>query len=103
MSKRVEMMRALKFKLDRKTLETIYFSFIRPLFEYGSIVWDKAPRHEYYFNLLEKLQIESMRIVCGCNRYSSKLLLYSETGWQTLEKERHFIAYFYFIKSLTIS
>ena len=34
---RLNIMRKLKFKLDRKSLETIYLTFIRPLLEYG--VW----------------------------------------------------------------
>ena len=33
-------MRKLKFKLDRKSLETVYIAFIRPLLEYGDIIWD---------------------------------------------------------------
>ena len=52
--KRVDMMRALKYKLGRSALEKIYFAFIRPLFEYSCVVWDNAPRHEYLFNEMEK-------------------------------------------------
>ena len=29
-----------KLKLDRKYLETIYTAFIRPLIEYGDVIWD---------------------------------------------------------------
>ena len=47
--KHVDMMRALKYKLGRSALEKIYFAFIGPLFEYGCVVWDNAPRHEYLF------------------------------------------------------
>lgn len=36
---RINIMRKLKFTLDRKSLETIYFSFIRPLLEYADVVW----------------------------------------------------------------
>ena len=32
---RINIMRKLKFQLDRKSLQTIYFSFIRPLLEYA--------------------------------------------------------------------
>jgi len=44
--------------------------------------------------------------VCGCNRYSSKLLLYSETNWQTLENRRKFhrlILFFKIINDFTAS
>ena len=36
----------LKFELDRKALETIYLSFIRPILEYADIVWDICSMHE---------------------------------------------------------
>ena len=39
---RVNVMRKLKFKLDRKSLETIYRAFIRPLLEYGDVTWDNC-------------------------------------------------------------
>ena len=34
---RINVMRKLKFQLDRKSLQIIYFSFIRPLLEYGDV------------------------------------------------------------------
>ena len=36
--KRLDMLRALKFKVQRSELERIYFAFVRPILEYGSIV-----------------------------------------------------------------
>jgi len=30
----------LKFRLDRLSLEKLFLSFIRPLLEYGDVVWD---------------------------------------------------------------
>ena len=44
--KRIHVMRKLKFLLDRKSLETIYFSFIRPLLEYSDVVWDNCTQYE---------------------------------------------------------
>ena len=44
--KRTNIMRKLKFELDRKALETIYLSFIRPSLEYADIVWDNCIMHE---------------------------------------------------------
>ena len=34
---RINIMRKLKFQLDRKSLETIYLAFIRPLVEYADV------------------------------------------------------------------
>ena len=41
---RVNVMCKLKFLLDRRSLETIYISFIRPLLEYADVVWDNCTR-----------------------------------------------------------
>ena len=29
----------LKFKVDRKTLETMYTAFVLPTMEYGNVIW----------------------------------------------------------------
>ena len=39
---RVNAMRKLKFDFDRKSLETIYITFIRPILEYADTVWDNC-------------------------------------------------------------
>ena len=69
-------------------MEKIYFTFIRPIFEYACVIWDSAPRHCYYFNKMEKLQISAARIITGTNNYSSKHLLYHDTGWELLSSRR---------------
>ena len=45
---RINIMRRLKYKLDRKSLESIYISFIRPLLEYGDTIWDNCTQYEKY-------------------------------------------------------
>ena len=56
-------MRKLKFKLDRKSLEIIYTAFIRPLLEYGDVIWDNCT--EYEKKDLDKIQSEAARIAKG--------------------------------------
>ena len=58
---RINIMRRLKFQLDRKSLQTIYISFIRFLLEYADVVWDNCTQQEA--NELEKIQNEAARIV----------------------------------------
>ena len=43
---RLNIMRKLKFQFDRKSLEIIYTSFIRPLLEYPNVVWDNCNQYE---------------------------------------------------------
>ena len=74
--------------MDRNTLEIIYRSFIRPIFEYASVVWHNAPRLEKYCTRLEQLQLDAARTVTGTNRNASKQSIYCETGWGTLSNRR---------------
>ena len=75
--------RSLKFKLDRKFLETIYLAFIRPLLEYSDVVFGNLNQH--YKNELDKIQSEAARIVTGTTKLVSLEKLYKETGWYSLE------------------
>ena len=88
-------MRKLKFRLDRKSLEVIYTSFIRPILEYGDVVWDNCSQYEK--QEIEKVQIEAARIVTGTTKLISLNLLYIEAGWDSLEKRRkyHKLTLFY--------
>ena len=79
-------MRKLKYKLDRRSLQTIYFSFIRPVIEYSNVVWDNCTLYEA--NELEKIQIEAARIVTGATKLVSIDSIYTETGWETLASRR---------------
>ena len=83
---RGNIMRKFKFDLDRKSLDIIYTSFIRPLLEYGSGVWDNCNLQEK--QNLEKIQLEAARIVTGATKLVSFQALYNETGWETLEVRR---------------
>ena len=59
-------MRKLKFKLDRKSLETIYLTFIRPLLEYGDVLWDNCTQYEK--DELDKIQNEAARIATSATK-----------------------------------
>ena len=92
---RINIMRKLKFKLDRSSLEIIFTTFVRPLLEYGDIVWDNCTQFEK--QEIEKIQIEAARIATGTTKLVSLNALYQETGWVTLEKRRenHKLVMFY--------
>ena len=66
---RINVMRKLKFKLDRRSLQIIYFTFIRPLLEYADVVWDNCSQYEV--NELKKIQNEAARIVTGATKLVS--------------------------------
>ena len=70
----INIMRKLKFQLDRKSLETIYIAFIRPLLEYADVIWDNCS--QYKKDDLEKIQIEAVRIATGITKLLSLNNLY---------------------------
>ena len=80
-------MRKLKYKLDRKSLETIYIAFIRPLLEYGDSIWDNCTQADKYE--LDKIQNEAARIATGVSKPVSINNLYKEICWESLQKRRN--------------
>ena len=55
--------------MDRKSLEAIHISFIRPILGYGDVVWDNCTQQEK--EDIEKIQIEAARIVTGTTKLVS--------------------------------
>jgi hypothetical protein len=86
-NRRLGIMRSLKYKLDRLSLERIYIGFIRPLLEYGDIVWDLPGES---LKPLETIQLNAARIVTGATAKSRSEGLYRETGWEPLHSRREF-------------
>ena len=66
------MLKSLKFSLDRKSLETIFVSFIGPSLEYANTLW--AGAYEKDLIKLDSLEVEAMRSVRG-----QTLLIYTGT------------------------
>ena len=77
--KRIGIMRHLKPRLDRLSLQIIYFSFTRPILEYGNVVWDNFSQD--LKDQLDKIQNEAARIVTGCTNLLS--VIYTKNlGWK---------------------
>ena len=88
--------------MDRKSLETIYLTFIRPLLEYGDIIWDNCTQQKK--TELDKIQNEAARTATGATKLISVDALYKEIGWETLEQRlyNHKLTLFYkMMNSLT--
>ncbi|MCG7869883.1 MAG: hypothetical protein JAY74_26365 [Candidatus Thiodiazotropha taylori] len=83
---RLNMLRGLKFKLKRFSLEKIYISFIRPLLEYSDSVWDNLTQEE--INSLESVHTEAARIVSGATKLCNIERLFSDLNWEPLYKRR---------------
>jgi hypothetical protein len=56
---RINMLKGLKYKLNRETLNTLYKSLVRPVMEYADLLWDGCMDGES--DLLEFVQYESAK------------------------------------------
>ena len=85
-AKIIGIMRKLKYNLRRMALNQLYFSYVLPVLEYSSLVWDGCSQHDY--STLENLQHEAAKIVTGFTRSVSLENLYRECGWIPLSERR---------------
>ena len=92
---RLNMLRGLKFKLKRKSLEKLYIGFVRPLLEYSDTVWDNCSVDEK--NQLESIHVEAGRIITGSTKYCNKEKILQDLHWETLADRRtkHRLILFY--------
>lgn len=77
---------SFKYRLGRKALETMYKSFIMPIFDYADVVWDSCT--DTLSNVLEDLHLQALRIITGTVRGTSHQLLYNESGFCSLQDRR---------------
>ena len=85
-SKKINVLRKLKYILSKSNILKLYRTFILPILEYASEVWDGCT--EYESNRLENLQLEVARIACGLPLFCSKENLYKESGLEPLASRR---------------
>jgi hypothetical protein len=87
-TKRLGILRLLKYKLDRLSLERIYKCLIRPVLEYADCVWDNPNPNNILMESLKKFQLNAARIVTGATAKCDTARLYADTKWQTLSSRR---------------
>ena len=84
------LLRPLKLKLDRRSLETLYKSFIRPVLEYADVIWHIPADNRHVLDILERIELEAARLVTGATKRCPTANLYREVGWETLASRRTF-------------
>ena len=85
-SKRIGILRSLRFRLSRDCLPTIYIAHIPSILEYCDVVWDGCTAAQSHG--LERLQRECIRIMTGLPLYCKTDHLYAESGLSTLAERR---------------
>jgi hypothetical protein len=83
---RLNMLKGLKYKLNRETLDTLYKSLVRPVMEYADVLWDGCMDGES--DLLEFVQYESAKVVTGVMKGTSRNYLMKETGCEDMKLRR---------------
>ena len=72
----------MQFHLNKHTLETIYISFIRPLLEYGSPIWDRCTHADA--DRVESIHMTAARVITRPRKGTSITKLYEEIGREHL-------------------
>ena len=75
-------LRNYKYKLNRKSLETMYKSFILLHFNYADIIWDNCT--DTQSNLLENMHLEAVRIIIGAVKGTN----HQQSGFCSLKERR---------------
>ncbi len=79
-------MKAFKYRISRQALITYYFGFIRPIVEFGDLLFDSCTKA--LNDMIEEIQLEAARTAAGAKRQSSHAALYFELGWISLYDRR---------------
>ena len=83
-NKTIGLLRKLKPTIPRKSLLTIYMSFIRPHLDYDDMIYDRTS-NESPFQSLESLQYNAVMAITRSIRGTSSDKLFQELGLETLK------------------
>ena len=73
--------------IPRTALIILYKAFVRPLLDYGDIIYDQAHNASFH-QKLESLQYNACLAITGAIRGSSREKLYQELGFESLQQRR---------------
>ena len=79
-------LRSFKYRLNRKTLDIMYRSFILPVLDYGDVIYNNCT--DLLSIKLEEIQLDALRTISGSVRGTSHVKLYQETGFVALKERR---------------
>jgi hypothetical protein len=86
-AKCVGLMRRACRDLPRECLESLYLTMVRPILEYGGILFDGSP--DYHLEKLDKVQREAALVCTGAYKHTKNTMLMDELGWDSLKLRRN--------------
>ena len=78
-NKGISVIKKLRHGLPRKFLMTIYKPFLRPLIDYGDIIYGQ-PQNEFFCEKLESVQYKAALTITGAIQSTSRDKIYQELG-----------------------
>ena len=84
-NKGISVIKKLRHSLPRKSLITICKAFLRPLIDYGGIIYNQK---ESFFEKLEALQYKAALAITGAIEGTSREKIYQELGQESLKSRR---------------
>ena len=85
-SKLLDILNSVSHKLSRKSLETMYFSYVRSILEYADILVCNTSQEN--LKQIDTIQKRAGKIVSGAIRCTSSNMIYEELSWQRLSDRR---------------
>ena len=86
-NKSIAVIKKRRYSLPRKSLVTIYKAFLRPLIDYGDIIYDKR-QNESFSEKLEGVQYKAALAITGMIQGTSRDRIYQELGLESLKSRR---------------
>ena len=77
----------VRHRLPRKSLITIYKTFLRPQIDYGDIIYDQ-PQNESFCEKIESIQYKAALAITGAIQGTSRERIYQELGLESLKSRR---------------
>lgn len=97
--KGISILKFLARYVNREVLDMTYKMYVRPYLDYGDVIFHNQSMES--MTLLEQLQYQASLIVSGCWQGSSRLKVYSDLGWESLNERRklHRLSLYYKIQN----
>ena len=86
-NKGIVVIKKLRYSLPRNSLITIYKVFLRPLIDYGDIIYDQ-PHNESFCEKTEAVQYKAALAITGAIQATSRHKIYQELGFESLKSRR---------------
>ena len=96
-AKRLGLLKRVKHLLPVKSREIMYNTMIRPILDYGDIVWEDN-FNQTQMDRLQVLQNKGAKIILNKPVYSSSTSALASLGWKTLKVKRQFHRSLFFFK-----